>query len=345
MKLQKAMVFTFGFPSALFLIALLSCGPVSDPRGASDPDLSPPCVESVRSIGPRELELVFDEEAQIQADKLRFTPELTVSAVPGPAVVVVLEVGDQTPGRKYAMEAVAGDAGGNTVSFTAEFYGFNPNVPRVVLNELSPRGSETHPDMAELKILSDGDMGGVVIYQGTPGSFADKLIFPSFRVRAGEFILVHFKPTGDPSERDETEDKNASGGLDAAETAFDFWVPDAKGLGGNNGVLSIYERPGGKILDGVLYSNRISSSDEAYRGFGSSAMLAKADEIVRDAGWKTSGTAVAPEDAVNPDGSTATRSICRSSASLDTDGRADWHIVPTKKSTFGAENSDEVYVP
>ncbi len=334
-----------GLLAALLLLVLLGCGPVSDPRGASDPDLSPPCVQMVRSIGPRELELVFDEEAQIQADKLRFTPELAVSVVPGPAKVVVLEVGDQTPGRKYAMEAVAGDAKGNTVSFTAEFYGFNPNVPRVVLNELSPRGSETHPDVAELKVLSDGDMGGVVVYQGTPGSFEDKLIFPSFRVRAGEFILVHFKPAGDPAERDETEDKNASGGLDASGTAFDFWILDGKGLGGNNGVLSIYERPGGRILDGFLYSNRASSSDDEYRGFGSSAMLTKAEELVRDSGWKISGTDVAPEDAVNPDGSTATRSVCRSSASLDTDGKADWHIVPTKKSTFGEENSDEVYVP
>ncbi len=334
-----------GLLAALLPLAIFGCGPVSDPRGTSDPDLCPPCIESVRSIGPRELELVFNEEAQIQADKLRFTPELAVRAVQGSSTVVVLEVADQTPGLKYAMEAVAADARGNTVSFTAEFYGFNPNVPRVVLNELRPRGSETHPDMVELKVLSDGDMGGVVVYQGTPGSFDDRLIFPSFRVRAGEFILVHFKPTGDPAERNETESKNASGGLDVSETAFDFWVFDGKGLGGNNGVLSIYERPGGRILDGVLYSNRTSSSDDEYRGFGSSAMLAKADEIVRDAGWKTSGTVAAPEDAVNPDGSTATRSICRSSASLDTDGRADWHIVPTRKSTFGAENSDEVYIP
>ncbi len=345
MKVKNAIFLALGLSPSLLLLAIFGCGPVSDPRGASDPDLSPPCVEMVRSTGPREVELVFNEEAQIQADKLRFTPELAVNAVPGPSAVVVLGVEDQRPGRKYVMEAVAGDARGNTVSFTAEFYGFNPNVPRVVLNELRPRGSETHPDMAELKVLSDGDMGGVVLYQGTPGSFDDKLIFPSFRVRAGEFILVHFKPAGDPAERNETEDKNASGGLDASETAFDFWVFDGKGLGGNNGVLSIYERPGGRILDGVLYSNRASSSDEDYRGFGSSGMRAKADELVRDSGWKISGTDAAPEDSVNPDGSTATRSICRSSASLDTDGRADWHIVPTKKSTFGAENSDEVYVP
>jgi hypothetical protein len=345
MRLKNSISPFFILSAGLFLLALSGCGPVSDPRGSSDPDLSPPSVESVRSIGPRELEIIFNEEAQIQADKLRFTPDLGVNGVPGPAETVVLQVADQTPGRKYAMEAAASDARGNTVSFTAEFYGFNPNVPRLVLNELRPQGSETHPDMAELKVLSDGDMGGVVVYQGTPGRFDDRLIFPSFPVRTGEFILLHYQPAGDPAEIDETRDKTASGGVEASETAFDFWVRDGKGLGGNNGVVSIYERPGGRLLDAILYSNRTSSSDEKYRGFGSAQMLSKADELVRDEGWKISGPLVAPEDAVNPDASTATRSICRSSASLDTDGRTDWHIVPTKKSSFGAENSDEVYVP
>jgi hypothetical protein len=332
------------FP-ALTLLFLLGCGPISDPRGASDPDLSPPCVQSVRVTGPRELELVFDEETQIQADGLSFTPELAVSRVPGPATVVVLEVAEQSPGCRYLMRATAGDAKGNTVTFTAEFYGFNPRVPRLVLNEVRPRGSETHPDMAEIKVLSDGDMGGIVVYQGTPGRFDDRLVFPSFDVRSGEFILVHFKPAGDPAEINETRDKASSGGVEASDNAFDFWVSDGKGLGGNNGVVSIYERPGGKPLDAILYSNRSSSSDESYRGFGSSQMLAKADELIRDAGWKTSGPLVSPEDAVNPDASTATRSICRSSTSLDTDCKTDWHIVPTKKSSFGEENTDEVYSP
>ena len=63
------------------------------------------------------------------------------------------------------------------------------------------------------------------------------------------------------------------------------------------------------------------------------------------AAWVHAGDHIAPEDAIDPDPSTATRSISRSSTSIDTDGRIDWHITPTSGATFGEVNTDEVYVP
>jgi hypothetical protein len=54
---------------------------------------------------------------------------------------------------------------------------------------------------------------------------------------------------------------------------------------------------------------------------------------------------VTPEDGVNPEGSTGTRSLCRSSASMDNDRPEDWHVVPTRAATFGTDNSDEVFQP
>jgi hypothetical protein len=306
-------------------------------------DLRPPSVESVRAIGPREVELCFDEETELVPDSLRLEPDLAVKEVPGPAVRVILAVAPQEAGRRYTLEAEARDARGNSVRLAAEFYGFNPRVPRVLLNEFTPRGSDTHPDLLELKVLTDGDMGGVVLYQGTPGDFDNRLVFPSFSVTAGDFILVHFKPQGTPDEVDELRDRSASGGLDSSPGAFDFWVPEGKGISGNNGALTLSERLGGRLLDGVLYSNRTSSSDEDYGGFGSSRMLARARELAESGGWKAASDCIAPEDGVNPEGSTSTRSLCRSSASADTDTAADWHIVPTRGSTFGRENSDEVY--
>jgi hypothetical protein len=94
----------------------------------------------------------------------------------------------------------------------------------------------------------------------------------------------------------------------------------------------------------VLYSKRSSASDTLYRGFGSGETLERVEELAREGGWAARAETVRPEDAVNPEESTATRSLCRGSASADTDRAADWHTVPTRGSTFGAENSDEVYV-
>jgi hypothetical protein len=327
---------------ALFLAAA-GCG--QEQGRAPDVDLRPPMVLAVRPVSGVQVCLEFDEEAQVSAASARIAPDLEVTGVSGPAAVVSVGCSPQVPGTCYVLEAEARDARGNSATFLAEFYGFNPRVPRVVVNEFIARGTETHPDAVEVGILSDGNMGGVVLYEGTPGSFDDRLVFPAFEVMQGDFIVAHFKPAGDPSEVDETADRTLSGGLDASDSAFDFWVDGGDGIGGNNGVLSLYASPCGPILDGVLYSNRTSQSDENFGGFGTAETLARTRELVRDGGWRIAGELVAPEDGFSPEGSTGTRSICRSSANVDTDSATDWHIVPTRGASLGRENSDEAWVP
>jgi hypothetical protein len=331
-------------PLLVFLGVLAACGPLPDPRSA-EADLRPPQLQAVLTIGPTEVSVEFDEDAVLVADKTRISPALAVTEITGPGRQIVIRGETQTPGRLYTLEAEAEDAKGNRASFMADFYGYNGRVPRLLINEFTPQGSDNHPDLVELKALTAGDMGGVVLYQGTPARYDNRIVFPAFVVGEGAFILVHWKPSGDPGEVDETDDMAASTGFDASDGAWDLWVAGGKGLSGNNGVLSLYDRPGGSCLDGVLYSNRTSQSDELYRGFGSEGTLSRAEELVQDGGWKPAGARVRPEDAVNPEGSTGTRSICRQSGSADTDTSEDWHIVPTRKATFGAENCDEVYVP
>jgi hypothetical protein len=330
--------------AVLALLGFASCGPVPDTR-TRDTDLLPPQVQSVTSLGPTEVAISFDEDAGLCTGKTRITPDLAVSEVTGPSKTVILRGEQQAPGRLYSMEAEAQDAHGNSSSFVAQFYGYNDRVPRLLINEFTPRGSGNHPDLVELKALSAGNMGGVVLYLGSAGSFDAKLVFPPFEVTEGSFLVVHTRPSGDPGETDETTDKAASKGFDASDTAFDFWLRDGRGLGGNNGVVCLFDRPGGTCLDGVLYSNRTSQSDEQYGGFGSDAMRSRAEELVTCGAWKPAGARITPEDGVNPEGSTGTRSLCRSSGSVDTDRPEDWHIVPTRGATFGAVNSDEVYKP
>ena len=332
-------------PILIFLVLLTaSCGPLPDSR-MKDTDLLPPQVQSVQALGPGEISISFDEDAVLSADKTRITPPLAVSDVTGSSKNVLLRGEPQAPGRLYSLEAEARDAHGNSTSFVAQFYGFNARVPRLLINEFTPRGSGNHPDLVELKALSAGNMGGVVFYMGSPESHDARMVFPPFEVEAGSFCVIHLKPSGDAGEVDETGDAAASKGFDAMDTAFDFWFRDGRGLGGNNGALSLCDRVGGTCLDAVLYSNRTNQSDEQYGGFGSEEMRARADELVKCGSWKPAGARVSPEDGVSPEGSTGTRSICRSSASTDSNRPEDWHIVPTRKATFGSDNSDEVYAP
>ena len=329
---------------ALSIALLASCGPLSDARTA-DVDLMPPRLQSVQSLSPGEISILFDEEAALIAEKTRISPALVVREVTGPAKSVVVHAQQQEPGLRYLLESEARDAHGNSASFVAEFYGYNNRVPRLLINELTPRGSGNHPDVVELKVFAAGNMGGVVLYLGSPGSYDARLVFPPFEIAAGSFLVVHLKPAGDPGEVDETTDRAASTGFDATDTAFDFWMRDGKSLGGNNGAVSLYDRPGGTCLDGIFYSNRTAESDEQYAGFGSAETRARAEELAGCGAWVPAGTRVTPEDGVNPEGSTGTRSLCRSAASDDSNRAQDWHIVPTRRSTIGAENSDEVYVP
>jgi len=329
---------------AVLIVTLSCCGPVTDPR-PSDADLVPPQVLSVGATSSRDVRIEFDEEATLVEGKTRIAPDLGTPSVSGTGRELTLSAGEQSPGRPYTLEAEAQDTHGNTASFLAGFYGWNPHVPRLLISELTPRGSDTHPDFVELAVMTDGDMGGVALLVGTPANFEERLVFPSFSVTKGSFIVVHMKPTGDPAEVDEPGDPTLSSGADTSSTAYDFWMRDAKGLGSNNGAVTLVARPGGECLDAVLYSNRTSQSDEAYRGFGSTAMMNRADELVSLGAWTAAGTRILPEDAVNPEESTATRSLCRASSLADTNGSDDWHVVPTRKASPGTVNTDEVYAP
>jgi len=320
-----------------------SCGPIPAIGAVEKIDINPPLFISIKTVSPNEIRISFDETVNINAGSVKIIPETEVVSVEDNRKEIKLITGRQIPGINYSIQVSAADTRGNSNSFIAGFYGFNPDIPEILINEFTTQGTGRHPDIIELKTLSGGNMGGVVLYEGMPSNFRSRFVFPAFTVKKGEFILVHFKPQGIPEETDETENKRASGGYDSSDNAYDFWIKGGKGLSGNNGVLSLFVSPGGSILDGILYSNRTSTSDEKYRGFGKRDTLIRAEELASSGGWQSEQKMIRPEDGINPDDSTGTRSICRKSSSGDTNSSNDWHIVPTKKATFGNENSDEIY--
>jgi len=314
-----------------------------DPRELGD--LMPPVLAAVVPLDSRTVEARFDEPVSLVPDTLLFDPPEQAPSALSSGTSLLVTTATQRPGTEYRMEATVEDAAGNSSSVVARFYGYNGRVPRLLISEFITRGSGNHPDLVELRVLSDGDLAGVVLLQGSSSDWVDRIVFPSCEVRSGELLLVHWRPQGLEVELDETGPRDASGGLDAAPGARDFWVRGAQGLGGNNGTLTLYDRPGGELLDAVLYSNRTSDSDAAYGGFGSASMLARAREVVAQGGWIASEEGVRPEDAVSPEGSTATRSIARMSSGVDTNASADWHITPTRGASWGGANTDERYEP
>jgi len=332
----------------LFSITLSGCGMESyEELVRLDPDdLLPPEIQEVAAVGSRTLEVRFDKEAWLEGDSFVIAPSLDVAGVEdGSKILKVLLAEDGRAGVRYSCEATVRDAKGNSLSFLYHFYGFNERVPRLLINEFITSASSTVSTMAEIVVLADGNMGGVAFFEGTKSFFDKAFVFPSLEVRSGDFILLHFKPSGAEGETDELSAKDEAAAKGSSPVAWDFWARDTGNLSEDNDVLSLYDNPEGRLLDGVLYSTKVYAEGMKYNGFGTSLMLSKVKELVAGGGWKTAADEPYPRDGVNSDAATSTRSICRGSSSGDTDAAADWHVVPTKKSSFGAVNSDEVYAP
>lgn len=310
-------------------------------------DLKPPSVRGWDSPGPGEFEVDFDEDVEASPSDFASDPDLGVLEVSSEGSRVRIESSSPLPpGAALSLEGTVRDAAGNTTSFVLPFRGFNPDLPRILLNEALTQGTSTHPDLVELVVLETGNLAGLTFRVGCAAEQVLVFVFPPCEVEAGEYVVLHLKPQGLPEEVNETGDPAASGGLDAFPYSRDFWYPGGDGaLPGENGALSLYSSATGPILDALLYSARTSESDTKYAGFGSQSLLDQARGIVAEGAWRIAGTEVRPEDAARSEGTTSTRTLCRSSDSGDTDSAPDWHVVPTRGSTVGGANSDALYVP
>jgi len=311
-------------------------------------DLRPPAVATWGPTGSLELTVRFDEAIA------KVLPGCAASPGPGVVSARVSEDGTgmiveldaaQVPGAAYAVSAVVADAAGNMSSFVLPYWGYNPNPPQLRINELLTEGSATHPDALEFFVVAGGECAGLSFFVGLPGDQDLRFVFPVLKVETGEFIILHLKPQGLDLEINESGDKAASGGLDASADAWDLWYAGGDGaLSGANGALSVCTSPNGSMIDAVVYSERTLDSDSKYGGFGSTTLQRRVLAMVEAGAWDA-GDPPDPARCAPSGSSTTTRTICRSSASADSDSGADWHIVPTKGATFGHPNLDTVYVP
>ncbi|MDR1893972.1 MAG: hypothetical protein LBQ61_04665 [Spirochaetales bacterium] len=337
----------FGLTILGGMILLGTCGQLPDYRSFADMDLKPPVLVLAGAPDALTVELTFDEAIDSEAE-LFPPPSLSLAGyrVEENRLIVELEH-SQIPGTAYPLEGRVQDKRENSLSFLCYFYGYNPSPPVMIINEFTVEGSTTHPDVVELRVLSSGNAAGMALLEGVQNDYKDRFIFPSVELTEGEYVVIHFKPQGIPGEQNETgADLGASGGLDAGPGYRDFWVPGGDGLPNSHGVLSLCLYPGGPLIDGVVYSTGNSATAARYRGFGSAATLAQAEYLAAQGGWEVQGAEILPEaDAINPEDSTATRSLNRDTAGTDTNSKDDWHIVPNSKYTFGRANSPEIFSP
>jgi len=353
---KETTLYFHSFPvsiTAILLMLLCGCTPLSGYRELMNADIHPPIILGAETASENCFIFEFSEQIIPVQNSFRFFPPTNIERVTISTISESIEqkeflrIYTETsipPGARCMVEGEVMDPSGNTLFFSATVYGWNDAIPKLIINEFTTQGSAAHPDRVELIAVSAGNTAGITFCDGVNLDRNQRLILPPLEVLKGDIIVIHCGKESDISVS-ETVSITESQSKYATDSAWDVWIASGEGLSGNNGIISLYTSPQGDLIDAVLYSNRTSVSDTNYKGFGSRALLNRVAILADQEGWEPSAFDIIPEDGINPDDSTATRSMCRISPITDTNSLKDWYIVPTGKSTFGEVNFDGVYIP
>jgi hypothetical protein len=333
----------------LYTLLLSSCFSACSLQCGEDlflePDLSPPRLLEISPTDSQDVYILFDEPVKAQSESIQLesgeTAQLTVL---NETTLTLTPQMPLIPGSPYKAALTVEDTSGNSCRFVLLFWGWNPRVPELLINEFNPQGSESNPDCIELYALSEGNTAGICLYYGTRRYYEYRYILPDIELTEGEYIIIHCRREFLSEEISESRDKTISGGKLSSDKAWDLWLPDDTGLSGANGILTIYNAPEGVLIDGVVYSDREPDPEDDNLGWTSRTFDAAAD-LYQMGAWAFSDESISPKEAIPSYYTTATRSLCRGSSSLDTDSMIDWHTVPTSGKSFGAINPDEEYAP
>ena len=280
---------------------------------------------------PVEGEVAFFFSREVTVSSMYFDPPMEAEII-NQGETVAVRFNPAPPGlpggSKVTADLLVEDKNRNTLNVLVSFRTRNNRMPELEINEIRAAYSKPRVEFVELRTLGAGNLGALRLfaaYEKEEPIFE----FPPVEVKKGEFIVVHTRSI-EPGIVDETgANLAASQGTDALSTARDFWIPGALKLHDANAIYVVDQDD--KILDGVL----LVSGNYKWKD----SITAAAAEMARQGAWSGSE----PGDAVNADGNTATRTICRDKSRKDSNSAADWYITVTSGATPGKDNNPGRY--
>ncbi len=248
------------------------------------------------------------------------------SGTPGEIIFILDEA--VAVGSKAFLSATVEDSGGNSLSFSVPFVGYNERPPRLLINEIRTDYSKPKVEFIELLALSDGNLAGVEISCAAwePG---DAWSFPAAEVRAGDYILYHLRSV-EEGLANETGATDASGGAETRADARDFWDTRTSAPLKDTNVIAVRDRKGGTILDALV----IAAPEKA--SWPAETMARAALDAVSAGAWKGDGSVLTAASAL---GMTPTRTLGRKPDAPDTDTAVDWAVCAKGKASPGARNA------
>ena len=262
--------------------------------------------------------------------------------------VLMVEFLDQspTPGEPITLQGTVEDLHGNRLSFSAPVFGFNPNLPTLVINEIRAVNSSARTEAIEILAASSGHLGGATLVVGHPQTPNQVVRFPPIPVEQGDFIVLHFRAQVGSILDQYGNYGNPPAGSPVLDGVINLYAEG--GLSATGEVIFIARDPRMiRFVDGIMYTNKTNNPEDRYRGFGTRAALEKAEFFARTGLWYPEiPTQVDPEDFPTSLGMTVTRTLNRRPYEEgEPRSKHQWYICATGQGSIGEVNSQIEHIP
>ena len=224
--------------------------------------------------------------------------------------------------KTYIIEGYVLDGRKNSLYFKDSFIGYNARVPKVVINEIRTEYSKPKVEFIELKVLSDGNLGGMELLVA---SDEDSYILPAVEVKSGDLVVIHYRNIEDGCVDEVKDDLSLSTATESSE-ARDLWLKNEKARIAKSDVILLKDKLEGDIVDSLLFC------DSSFTSWKTEFLSQCADVALSSETWIG--------NPVISDGVTATRTLSRVNFNKDASA---WIVTATSKASPGKENSTQAY--
>ena len=325
-------LFTTLFISSIFLIIFSGISCTLTPEGISiiSGNYESPKYLELKVNSKNSLQLLFSTSINLENLKiypLDETQELQVETKNlGEGIWQIDSDENFDCTKSYIIEGYVLDERKNSLYFKDSFIGHNDRVPKVVINEIRTEYSKPKVEFIELKVLSDGNLGGMELVVASDGQ-DNSYILPAVEVKSGDLVVLHYRNIEEGCIDEIDNDKELSTATESSD-AIDLWIENEKSRIAKSDVILLKNKRQGEVVDSVLYME-------------SSATSWKTDFISECAQLALSSETWIGNPVIS-DGLTATRTLSRQNLNKDSSA---WIVTATSKATPGKENSSQAYSP
>jgi hypothetical protein len=333
--------------AAVILCAILpSCTDEPAINSVLGSDAEAPVFISYRAVSGTEIEFQFSAPVKVVDAYVDTKAEFEDFPDSYEPTVALKFKTEHSGGSSITVGFLVEDADGNSLNLLVPFKTRNDRMPEAVLNEIRLNYTKPSVEFIELYIKNAGNLGAMRLFVASTSTEEAVYEFPSVEVKAGEYVTLHLRTLDASIEVDELDSNlkksKASKPADANDEARDIWAPGSLKYLHSTDVIYLLDQDD-RIIDAVV----IALSQEEW---SKNKTISKAAELMAKQGaWlNMDGEAVKTPifaDAVDSNGVTPTRTLCRDETRPDSNTKQDWYICFTSNASPGGENSQKRYEP